>query len=80
MPSASDFATADIDKVVNELTTNEAILLTAGGVGFWHTHAVDRLGIPAIKACDCHCLFLICRSSPSRLAMDQVAFEGIISL
>lgn len=46
--SPSDFATADIDKVLNDLTTNEAILLTAG-VGVWHTHAVDRLGIPAIK-------------------------------
>ena len=44
----SDFATADIDKVLNELTTNEAILLTAG-VGFWYTHSVDRLRIPAIK-------------------------------
>lgn len=44
----SDFATADIDKILNELTTDEAILLTAG-VGFWHTHSIDRLGIPAIK-------------------------------
>ena len=44
----SDFATADIDKVLHELTTNEAILLTAG-VGFWYTHSVDRLRIPAIK-------------------------------
>lgn len=44
----SDFATADIDKVLNELTTDETILLTAG-VGFWRTHRVDRLGIPAIK-------------------------------
>jgi beta-glucosidase len=45
----SDFATADIDKVLNELTTDEAILLTAGGQGFWYTQPVDRLGIPAIK-------------------------------
>jgi hypothetical protein len=44
----SDFANADIDEVVNQLTTQEAILLTAG-VGFWHTHAIERLGIPAIK-------------------------------
>jgi beta-glucosidase len=44
----SDFANADIDKVLNQLTTDEAILLTAG-VGFWHTHCIDRLGIPAIK-------------------------------
>jgi beta-glucosidase len=44
----SDFATANIDEVLNELTTDEAILLTAG-VGFWYTHSVERLGIPAIK-------------------------------
>ena len=44
----SDFANADIDKVVDALTTDEAILLTAG-VGFWHTHPVERLGVPAIK-------------------------------
>lgn len=44
----SDFATADIDQVLGQLTTDEAILLTAG-VGFWQTHGVDRLGIPAIK-------------------------------
>ena len=47
----SDFATADIDKVLNELTTDEAILLSAG-VGFWYTHSVERLGIPAIKVFD----------------------------
>ena len=44
----SDFATADIDQVLHELTTDEAILVTAG-VGFWNTHSVERLGIPAIK-------------------------------
>ena len=37
--------------MVEQLTTDEAILLTAG-VGFWHTHAVPRLGIPAIKVTD----------------------------
>ena len=47
----SDFAKADIAEVVEQLTTDEAILLTAG-VGFWHTHAVPRLGIPAIKVTD----------------------------
>ena len=52
----SDFATADIDKVVNELTTDEAILLTAGALGLWHTHSVDRLGIPAIKVFVLHIL------------------------
>ncbi|KAF9047159.1 glycoside hydrolase family 3 protein [Hymenopellis radicata] len=47
----SDFANANIDDVVEQLTTDEAILLTAG-VGFWYTHQVDRLGIPAIKVSD----------------------------
>ncbi|KDQ59962.1 glycoside hydrolase family 3 protein [Jaapia argillacea MUCL 33604] len=47
----SDFAKADIDNVVDQLTTDEAILLTAG-VGFWHTHEVPRLGVPAIKVSD----------------------------
>ena len=47
----SDFAERDLDEVVEELTTDEAILLTAG-VGFWHTHAVPRLGIPAVKVSD----------------------------
>ncbi|KXN84309.1 putative beta-glucosidase I [Leucoagaricus sp. SymC.cos] len=47
----SHFANADLDKVVDALTTDEAILLTAG-VGFWHTHAIDRLGIPAVKVSD----------------------------
>lgn len=44
----SDFSKVDVDDVLNNLTTEEAILLTAG-VGFWHTHAVQRLGVPAIK-------------------------------
>lgn len=47
----SDFAKADISEVVEQLTTDEAILLTAG-VGFWHTHGVPRLGVPAIKVSD----------------------------
>ena len=51
----SDFAAADIDKVLHELTTDEAILLTAG-VGIWHTRSVDRLGIPAIKVFVLHIL------------------------
>ncbi|KAF9522963.1 glycoside hydrolase family 3 protein [Crepidotus variabilis] len=48
-PSA--FAKADIGQVLDALTTDEAILLTAG-VGFWYTHQIERLGIPAIKVSD----------------------------
>ena len=44
----SDFANANIDEIMEQLTTDEAILLTAG-VGFWHTHEIKRLGIPAVK-------------------------------
>lgn len=44
----SDFAKANIDDIVNQLTAEEAFSLTAG-VGFWHTHGIPRLGIPAIK-------------------------------
>ncbi|KAJ8454080.1 hypothetical protein ONZ45_g19445 [Pleurotus djamor] len=47
----SDFKDADIADIVNKLTTDEAILLTAG-VGFWHTHEIPRLGIPAVKVSD----------------------------
>ena len=47
----SDFAKASIPDIVENLTTDEAILLTAG-VGFWHTHAIPRLGIPAVKVSD----------------------------
>ena len=47
----SDFKNADIDKIVDQLTTDEAILLTAG-VGFWRTHGVPRLGVPALKVSD----------------------------
>ena len=47
----SDIAKANIDDLVENLTTEEAILLSAG-VGFWHTHEVKRLGIPAIKVCN----------------------------
>ncbi|KAF6758389.1 beta-glucosidase [Ephemerocybe angulata] len=47
----SDFANANIDEIVEKLTTEEAIHLIAG-VGFWHTHAIDRLGVPAVKVSD----------------------------
>ncbi len=44
----SDFANANIDDIIDQLTTDEAISLLAG-VGSWHTHAIERLGVPAIK-------------------------------
>ncbi|KAJ6482510.1 beta-glucosidase [Mycena sanguinolenta] len=47
----SDFAQANIPEIVEQLTTDESIQLIAG-VGFWKTHAVERLGIPAIKVSD----------------------------
>ena len=47
----SDFKNASVSDVVEQLTTDEAILLTAG-VGFWHTYGVPRLGIPALKVSD----------------------------
>ncbi|TEB18147.1 hypothetical protein FA13DRAFT_1746415 [Coprinellus micaceus] len=47
----SDFKNANIDEIVEKLTTEEAINLIAG-VGFWHTHKVERLGIPAVKVSD----------------------------
>lgn len=47
----SDFAKADLSKILEELTTDEAISLTVG-VGFWHSCAIKRLGIPAVKVSD----------------------------
>ncbi|KAF7330642.1 Glycoside hydrolase family 3 protein [Mycena sanguinolenta] len=47
----SDFARANVPEIVDQLTTDESIQLVAG-VGFWKTHAVERLGIPAIKVSD----------------------------
>jgi beta-glucosidase len=51
----SDFAIANIDDLLNDLTTAEATLLTAGE-GLWYSQSVDRLGIPAIKVSQCHSL------------------------
>ncbi|KAJ7677968.1 beta-glucosidase [Mycena polygramma] len=47
----SDFARASVPEIVDKLTTDESIQLIAG-VGFWKTHAVERLGVPAIKVSD----------------------------
>ncbi|KAI0034360.1 beta-glucosidase [Vararia minispora EC-137] len=44
----SDFASADIEQILEKLTLEEAISLIAG-VGFWRTVAVSRLGIPSLK-------------------------------
>ncbi|EJD06139.1 beta-glucosidase [Fomitiporia mediterranea MF3/22] len=47
----SDFANADIPSIVEKLTLEEATALIAG-VGFWHTHGIERLNIPAVKVSD----------------------------
>ncbi|EIM87989.1 beta-glucosidase [Stereum hirsutum FP-91666 SS1] len=47
----SDFAKADLDEVVEKLTVEEVTQLIAG-VGFWHTAAIPRLGVPAVKVSD----------------------------
>jgi beta-glucosidase len=49
--TSSHIAKANVAELVDNLTTDEAISLIAG-VGFWHTHEVSRLGIPAIKVCN----------------------------
>ncbi|KAG9046685.1 hypothetical protein FS837_003838 [Tulasnella sp. UAMH 9824] len=46
--TAASFADADIQDVVDKLTTEEAISLISE-VGLWSTAAVPRLGIPSIK-------------------------------
>lgn len=47
----SDFAKASIAEVVEQLTTDEAILLTVR-VDFRHTHGVPRIGISPVKVRD----------------------------
>ncbi|KKZ64423.1 beta-glucosidase I [[Emmonsia] crescens] len=44
-------ATLDVETVISELTTGEKVTLTAGA-DFWHTTAVPRLGIPALRTSD----------------------------
>ncbi|PYH99014.1 beta-glucosidase J [Aspergillus ellipticus CBS 707.79] len=41
----------DVEKTIEELTLGEKVALTAG-VDFWHTAAVDRLNIPALRMSD----------------------------
>ncbi|KAJ7472420.1 beta-glucosidase [Mycena galericulata] len=47
----SDFAHANVAEIVEQLTTDDSIQLIAG-VGFWRTHAVERLSVPSIKVSD----------------------------
>ncbi|KZO92433.1 glycoside hydrolase family 3 protein [Calocera viscosa TUFC12733] len=47
----SSFAHADIDALLAQLSTEEAIALTTG-VGNWFTAPVPRLGVPAINVTD----------------------------
>ena len=75
----SDFASADIDKVLNDLTTAEAILLTAGE-GLWYSQPVDRLGIPAIKVSQCHSSQSVVNCWISSLAMVRMVFGAVITL
>ena len=41
----------DIEKMISEMTLEEKASLLSGE-GFWHTKAVERLGIPKIMVCD----------------------------
>jgi beta-glucosidase len=50
-PEGTAAAGRDIDRLVAELSLEEKAALTAG-VDTWHTFAVDRLGIPAVKLTD----------------------------
>ena len=77
----SDFAKANVEEVLNKLSTEEAILLTAG-VGFWHTHEVERLGVPSIKVSTFlvnHC-FVWHLSTSTRSATAPMALGETTSL
>lgn len=67
----SDFAKADVKSIVEQLTLEEAIALTAG-VGFWHTHGIPRLGVPPIKVNSETTFSLHGLTHPSRSAMDRM--------
>lgn len=51
MSTATKFASANLDDVVEALTQEEAISLI-GGHGMWHTAPIPRLGVPALKVSD----------------------------
>jgi hypothetical protein len=74
MSSVAAFAKANVDELVDALSQDEAIALTAG-VGFWNTAAVPRLGIPTIK------VRTTSKDRPRhsqqrRSPMDQMGFEA----
>ena len=77
----SDFATADIDKVLNDLLTDEAILLTAG-VGFWYTHLSVLVYHWQLSRYSfiLHILFDRLITLTSSLAMVQMVYEEKTSL
>jgi beta-glucosidase len=47
----TDFATANLNDILDQLTLNEKVNLL-GGVGWWNTYAISRLGVPSIKMSD----------------------------
>lgn len=51
MTETGTFAAADIPRILRELTLEEKASLCSGQ-DFWHTQAVDRLGIPAVMGTD----------------------------
>lgn len=75
----SDFANADINGTIDKLSTEEAVRLTAG-VGLWHTAAVERLGIPAIKVgiitSTCSCYLTKTRSVMAQMVRGAVLVVG----
>jgi beta-glucosidase len=47
----SKYQELDIDETINKLTRPDKIGLLAG-TDFWHTHAVESLGIPRVRMSD----------------------------
>ena len=42
---------ANIENIIHEMTPEEKVSLLSGA-DFWHTAAVERLGVPAVMMCD----------------------------